>query len=101
MENGQAVFSLRHGESLTFTGLPYGAVVTVTETAHDGYTVTNSSRGGDSGAVELTGAASLQFVNTKHAVPDMGLPAPTVLPVFLLAGACGALALRRRRRHTL
>lgn len=101
VENGQAVFSLRHGESLTFTGLPYGAVVTVTETAHDGYTVTNSSRGGDSGAVELTGAASLQFVNTKHAVPDMGLPAPTVLPVFLLAGACGALALRRRRRHTL
>ena len=101
VENGQAVFSLRHGESLTFTGLPYGAVVTVTETAHDGYTVTNSSRGGDSGAVELTGAASLQFVNTKHAVPDMGLPAPTVLPVFLLAGACGALALLRRRRHTL
>ena len=101
VENGQAVFSLRHGESLTFTGLPYGAVVTVTETAHDGYAVTNSSRGGDSGAVELTGAASLQFVNTKHAVPDMGLPAPTVLPVFLLAGACGALALLRRRRHTL
>ena len=47
------------------------------------------------------GAASLQFVNTKHAVPDMGLPAPTALPVFLLAGACGALALLRRRRHTL
>lgn len=101
VENGQAVFSLRHGESLTFTGLPYGAVVTVTETAHDGYAVINSSRGGDSGAVELTGAASLQFVNTKHAVPDMGLPAPTALPVFLLAGACGALALLRRRRHTL
>ena len=34
-------------------------------------------------------------------VPDMGLPAPTALPVFLLAGACGALALLRRRRHTL
>lgn len=101
VENGRAVFTLRHGESLTFTGLPYGAVVTVTETTHDGYTVTNSSRGGDSGAVELTGAASLQFVNTKHAVPDMGLPAPTALPVFLLAGACGALALLRRRRHTL
>ena len=101
VENGQAVFSLRHGESLTFTSLPYGAVVTVTETDHGGYAVTNSSRSGDSGAVELTGAASLQFVNTKRAVPDMGLPTPTALPVFLLAGACGALALLRRRRHTL
>ena len=101
VENGRAVFTLRHGESLTFTGLPYGAVVTVTETAHDGYAVTNSSRGGDSGAVELTGDRELRFTNTKHAVPDMGLPAPTALPVFLLAGACGALALLRRRRHTL
>ena len=101
VENGQAVFSLRHGESLTFTGLPYGAVVTVTEKTHDGYTVTNSSRGGDSGAVELTGDRELRFTNTKHAVPDMGLPAPTALPVFLLAGACGALALLRRRRRSL
>lgn len=101
VENGRAVFTLRHGESLTFTGLPYGAVVTVTETAHDGYAVTNSSRGGDSGAVELTGDRELRFTNTKRAVPDMGLPAPTALPVFLLAGACGGLALTRRRRRSL
>ena len=31
VSGGQAVFALRHGESLTFTGLPYGGVVTVTE----------------------------------------------------------------------
>ena len=59
-------------------GLPYGAVVTVTETDHAGYTVTNSSRSGDSGAAELTGGDRIDFVNSKRAVPDMGLSGPTL-----------------------
>lgn len=69
VSGGQAVFALRHGESLTFTGLPYGGVVTVTETEHAGYTVTNSGRSGDSGAVTLGDGGELVFVNTKRAVP--------------------------------
>ena len=69
VENGRAVFALRHGESLTFTGLPYGAVVTVEETDHAGYTVVNSSRAGSSGAAELNGDRELRFTNTKRAVP--------------------------------
>ena len=99
VENGRAAFSLRHGESLTFTGLPYGAVVTVEETDHAGYTAVNSSRAGDSGAVELTGDRELRFTNTKRAVPDMGLSGPTLLPAGLLAAACGGLALTRRRKR--
>lgn len=99
VENGQALFSLRHGESLTFAGLPYGAVVTVTEMDCAGYTVANSSRFGSSGAVELTAPQTLIFTNTKQAVPDTGLPAPTLLPVLALASACGGLALLRRRRR--
>ena len=101
VENGRAVFTLRHGESLTFTGLPYGAVVTVEETDHAGYTVTNSSRAGSSGAAELTGDRELRFTNTKRAVPDMGLPGPTLLPAGMLAAACGGLVLTRRRRRSL
>lgn len=101
VENGRAVFTLRHGESLTFTGLPYGAVVTVEETDCAGYTVTNSSRAGSSGAMELNGDRELRFTNTKRAVPDMGLSGPTLLPAGLLAAACGGLALTRRRRRGL
>ncbi len=101
VEDGRAVFALRHGESLTFTGLPYGAVVTVEETEHAGYTVSNSSRAGDSGAAELSGDRELRFTNTKGAVPDMGVPGPTLLPAGLLAAACGGLALSRRRRRGL
>ena len=101
VESGRAVFTLRHGESLTFTGLPYGAVVTVEETDCAGYTVTNSSRAGSSGAMELNGDRVLRFTNTKRAVPDMGLSGPTLLPAGLLAAACGGLALTRRRRRGL
>ena len=101
VENGRAVFALRHGESLTFTGLPYGAVVTVEETDHAGYTVVNSSRAGSSGAAELNGDRELRFTNTKRAVPDMGLSGPTLLPAGMLAAACGGLALTRRRRRSL
>ena len=72
MSGGQAVFALRHGESLTFTGLPYGGVVTVTETEHAGYTVTNSGRSGDSGAVTLGDGGELVFVNTKLGRPRSG-----------------------------
>ena len=101
VENGRAVFALRHGESLTFTGLPYGAVVTVEETDHAGYTVVNSSRAGSSGTAELNGDRELRFTNTKRAVPDMGLSGPTLLPAGLLAAACSGLALTRRRRRSL
>ena len=100
LSGGRAVFSLRHGETLVLRSLPYGAVVTVTETGHEGYTVTNSSRSGDSGAAELTGGARIDFVNSKRAVPDMGVDGGTWLPAGLLT-ACGgglALAVRRRRR---
>ena len=33
-------FSLRDGERITISGIPVGAVVTVTETRHDGYRTT-------------------------------------------------------------
>lgn len=101
LSGGRAVFSLRHGETLVLRGLPYGAVVTVTETGHEGYTVTNSSRSGDSGAAELTGGDRIDFVNSKRAVPDMGVAGGTWLPAGLLTACGGGLALAARRRRRL
>ena len=95
----QAVFALRHGESLTFTGLPYGGVVTVTETEHAGYTVTNSGRSGDSGAVTLGDGGELVFVNTKRAVPDLGVAGGTLLPAGALVCCGGGLLLWSRKRR--
>ena len=99
MSGGQAVFALRHGESLTFTGLPYGGVVTVTETEHVGYTVTNSGRSGDSGAVTLGDGGELVFVNTKRAVPDLGVAGGTLLPAGALVCCGGGLLLWSRKRR--
>ena len=99
VSGGQAVFALRHGESLTFTGLPYGGVVTVTETEHAGYTVTNSGRSGDSGAVTLGDGGELVFVNTKRAVPDLGVAGGTLLPAGALVCCCGGLLLWSRKRR--
>ena len=99
VSGGQAVFALRHGESLTFTGLPYGGVVTVTETEHAGYTVTNSGRSGDSGAVTLEDGGELVFVNTKRAVPDLGVAGGTLLPAGALVCCGGGLLLWSRKRR--
>lgn len=99
VSGGQAVFALRHGESLTFTGLPYGGVVTVTETEHAGYTVTNSGRSGDSGAVTLGDGGELVFVNTKRAVPDLGVAGGTLLPAGALVCCGGGLLLWNRKRR--
>lgn len=99
VSGGQAVFALRHGESLTFTGLPYGGVVTVTETEHAGYTVTNSGRSGDSGAVTLGDGGELVFVNTKRAVPDLGVAGGTLLPAGALVCCGGGLLLWSRKRR--
>ena len=99
VSGGQAAFALRHGESLTFTGLPYGGVVTVTETEHAGYTVTNTGRSGDSGAVTLGDGGELVFVNTKRAVPDLGVAGGTLLPAGALVCCGGGLLLWSRKRR--
>mgnify|MGYP003045109097 CR=1 FL=1 len=74
-------------------------VVTVTETEHAGYTVTNSGRSGDSGAVTLGEGGELVFVNTKRAVPDLGVAGGTLLPAGALVCCGGGLLLWSRKRR--
>ena len=64
-ENGKATFMLKHGESITASGLPAGLDYTVEETDAntDGYTTSNS---GNTGTIPSGDTAKVYFTNTKH-----------------------------------
>lgn len=64
-ENGKATFTLKHGESITASGLPAGLTYTVEETDAnaDGYTTSNS---GNTGTIPSGDTNKVYFTNTKH-----------------------------------
>lgn len=64
-ENGVATFMLKHGESITASGLPAGLTYSVEETNAnaDGYTTSNS---GNTGTIPSGDTAKVYFTNTKH-----------------------------------
>lgn len=64
-ENGKATFTLKHGESITASGLPAGLTYSVEETDAnaDGYTTSNS---GNTGTIPSGDTAKVYFTNTKH-----------------------------------
>lgn len=64
-ENGVATFMLKHGESITASGLPAGLDYTVEETNAnaDGYTTSNS---GNNGTIPSGDTDKVYFTNTKH-----------------------------------
>lgn len=64
-ENGVATFALKHGESITASGLPAGLNYSVEETNAnaDGYTTSNS---GNTGTIPSGDTDKVYFTNTKH-----------------------------------
>ena len=62
--NGTAVITLKHGESLTAVGLPAGAAYTVAESDNEGYTVTAN---GATGTISKDGTAVAAFTNSREA----------------------------------
>ena len=64
-ENGVATFTLKHGESITASGLPAGLTYSVEETDanENGYTTSNS---GNTGTIPSGDTAKVYFTNTKH-----------------------------------
>lgn len=64
-ENGVATFTLKHGQSITASGLPAGLTYTVEETDAnaDGYTTSNS---GNTGTIPSGDTDKVYFTNTKH-----------------------------------
>ena len=63
--NGVATFTLKHGQSITASGLPAGLTYTVEETNAnaDGYTTSNS---GNTGTIPSGDTAQVYFTNTRH-----------------------------------
>lgn len=60
--NGEATFTLKHGESKRAVGLPEGTGYTVTETAADGYRTTFT---GETGEIKASGSTAA-FVNERE-----------------------------------
>ncbi|WP_308132874.1 DUF5979 domain-containing protein [uncultured Gemmiger sp.] len=62
--NGTAVITLKHGESLTAVGLPADTAYTVAESDNEGYTVTAN---GAAGTISKDGTAVAAFTNNREA----------------------------------
>ena len=59
-------FKLKHGQSITITGLPVGTTYEVAETKAEGYTTTKN---GDTGTITKDTTATAAFTNTKNTTP--------------------------------
>ena len=69
---------LKHGESVTISGLPEGTSYAVTESDNEGYEVTKT---GDTGTITADAATAAVFTNNKDAVADIpAKPGKTVKP---------------------
>ena len=77
--NGTAVITLKHGESLTAVGLPAGAAYTVAESDNEGYTVTAN---GAVGTILKDDTAVAAFTNNREApsTEPSTKPNPTATP---------------------
>lgn len=60
---------LKHGESITISGLPAGTTYAVTERGNNGYKVYSS---GDKGTIAANATSTAAFTNAKSSVPQTG-----------------------------
>lgn len=104
-ESTEQMIQLAHGESTAITGIPYGATVTITETAHDGFSVLFKEgealkANGDSCTFTITSNVTITAENhTGYQLPStggMGTGWFTLAGLLLMTGAA-ALTISRRR----
>ena len=96
--SGVAEFTLRHGETVTASGLPAGVGYLVQEEANEAYTV--SSEGAE-GLIEPDGTATARFVNSRIVLPPKtGDDSPTELWFMLMAFSlcCAAFLIGHQKR---
>ena len=108
-------FSLSHGETITFTSLPYGGEYKVTETEVDGYIVASSKKVNGSSAItastnpEMTGTLDsalnqVTYTNTRMVATPTGIydsPAPALwMAALAMQLLCTVVLMeRRKKRH--
>jgi hypothetical protein len=117
--NGAQAFTLKGGESITFTNLPVGMIFYVTEANYtqEGYTTTASyvatgtgantasfEQGGNEGTQTkgtiASGTNTMTFTNTKELTPDTGVNVdvlPYVLAMLLTAAGVILFVFKKRR----
>lgn len=92
-----AEITLKHGDTITISNLPYGVTYTVTETAAEGYTTTKT---GDTGTISAA-SATAAFTNSKSGDIDTGINLDS-LPYILVFAAvivvAGIALISRKRR---
>ena len=96
--SGVAEFTLRHGETVTASGLPAGVGYLVQEEANEAYTV--SSEGAE-GLIEPDGTATARFVNRRIVLPPKtGDDSHTELWFMLMAFSlcCAAFLIGHQKR---
>jgi TQXA domain-containing protein len=111
---GLATVRLRHGQTITVTGLPDGCTYTVTEMDNDAYTPSitslpaGASRTETSQGLAVTGTCSgkisVQYTNTKNETVPTGIrtdwkPYGTILAMIFIFGILQLVNLRRRKAY--
>lgn len=108
-ENGVATVTLKHGETLTISGIPYGAVWTITESAADGFRVTTKVNETDGSGTETSGSittteTAVAYTNTQgYELPQTGgsgIQRYTMAGLMLTLCSAVCLLYRKHRRET-
>lgn len=84
IKSGEAV-QLKHGESITISGLPAGTTYAVTESGHSGYRAYAS---GNTGTIAANKTSTAAFTNARSSVPQTGDDSNLLLWLSM-AGAAG------------
>lgn len=90
-------FKLAHGETATFTNIPYGVEYVVTETADQKYTTTKTNDEGMINSASVTAA----FTNNKSGNVDTGINMDSLPYILVFAGVLviAAIAFIARKRR--
>ena len=86
--------TLKHGETITFTNIPYNVTYTVTEADYtsQGYKAPQYTFGDANKTID-TAADTVTITNQKDGIVDMGVTVDSLPYVLLLAMVCGGMFL--------
>ena len=103
-EGGIFKFTLKHDESITFSDVPIGATITITESDADGYTVfANDNKLADgSYTTEIAETEmTINFVNNKDVLIDTGVFLDSIPYIFIIGivGTIVVIAMVKKNRH--
>lgn len=95
MNNSKVAFTLKHGESIVFKGVPYNTLYTITENNADGYTVTSSNAFG-----KVKANTTATFTSTRNATVPTSADTNIVamISIICVAGVAILLILKKRRK---